>query len=50
MLSRDDSGHARSFTVVKIEGYKVLLDGNHAVAGKTLRFTVTVTAVRRRPR
>ena len=39
-------GQAHAFTVVKIKGDKVLLDGNHALAGKALRFAVTVMAVR----
>jgi FKBP-type peptidyl-prolyl cis-trans isomerase SlyD len=43
---RGEDGHARAFTVVKIKGDKVLLDGNHPLAGKTLRFTVKVMDVR----
>lgn len=43
---RGEDGHAQVFTVVKIKGDKVLLDGNHPLAGKALRFTVKVMAVR----
>ena len=41
-----DDGHAQVFTVMKIKGDTVLLDGNHPMAGKALRFHVTVTEVR----
>lgn len=41
-----DDGQAQVFTVMKIKGDTVMLDGNHPMAGKTLRFTVTVTQVR----
>lgn len=41
-----DDGHARMFTVMKIKGDTVMLDGNHPLAGKALRFAVTVMAVR----
>ena len=40
----DGSEHA--FTVVKIKGDTVFLDGNHPWAGKDLRFTLKVTEVR----
>lgn len=43
---RDASGREHAFHVVKIKGDKVLLDGNHPMAGKALRFIVTVTDVR----
>ncbi len=39
-------GHARMFTVMKIKGQSVMLDGNHPLAGKALRFSVSVTDVR----
>jgi len=35
-----------SFTVVKVEGDNVVADFNHALAGKTLNFEVTVEEVR----
>lgn len=41
-----DDGHERIFTVVKIKGPQVILDGNHPHAGKTLRFSLTVDSVR----
>ncbi len=46
LQGQDEQGQARSFTVAKIKGDKVLLDGNHPMAGRALRFTVTVMAVR----
>jgi FKBP-type peptidyl-prolyl cis-trans isomerase SlyD len=39
-------GRTHIFTVTKIKGDKVLLDGNHPMAGKTLRFSVKVIEVR----
>lgn len=43
---RGDDGHTQVFHVVKIKGDQVLLDGNHPLAGKALRFTVQVLEVR----
>lgn len=43
---RGEDGHVQVFTVMKIKGDQVLLDGNHPHAGKTLRFTVKVMDVR----
>lgn len=43
---RDDSGHTIVFTVLKIKGDTVYLDGNHALAGKVLRFGLKVMEVR----
>jgi len=43
---RDDSGQSIVFTVLKIKGDTVYLDGNHALAGKTLRFGLHVLEVR----
>ena len=39
-------GRPQLFNVVKIKGEQVLLDGNHPLAGKALRFSLKVTAVR----
>lgn len=39
-------GQAQVFTVMKIKGDTVMLDGNHPLAGKALRFSVTVEQVR----
>ncbi|MFE8644727.1 peptidylprolyl isomerase [Sphingomonas sp. NCPPB 2930] len=41
-----DAGTPHVFHVMKIKGAEVLLDGNHPLAGKPLRFTITVTGVR----
>lgn len=43
---RREDGQAQAFTVMKIKGDTVMLDGNHRMAGKALRFTVKVTEVR----
>ncbi len=42
----DREGRARTFIVKKIKGQEVFLDGNHPLAGKGLRFDVTVIGVR----
>lgn len=41
-----DAGQPQVFHVVKIKGQQVLLDGNHPLAGKALKFTLKVTGVR----
>lgn len=41
-----DDGRVQVFNVIKIKGDTVLLDGNHPLAGKELRFTLKVTDVR----
>ena len=41
-----DDGHPHVFHVMKIKGDQVLLDGNHPLAGKELRFHLKVTGVR----
>ena len=46
LQGRTDDGKEITFTVMKIKGDTVFLDGNHPWAGKTLRFTVKVTDVR----
>ncbi|NMM07826.1 peptidylprolyl isomerase [Polaromonas sp.] len=43
---RGSDGREQVFNVTKIKGDTVLLDGNHPLAGKALRFTVKVTEVR----
>ena len=43
---RNDQGEPQAFTVVKIKGPQVILDGNHPLAGKALKFSATVTGVR----
>ena len=46
LMGRDADGHEQAFTVVKIKGDTVFLDGNHPWAGKTLRFSLKVIDVR----
>ena len=41
-----DDGTPQVFNVVKIKGPVVMLDGNHELAGKAIRFSCEVTAVR----
>jgi FKBP-type peptidyl-prolyl cis-trans isomerase SlyD len=46
LQGRDEEGRVRGFTVKKIKGQEVFLDGNHPLAGIGLRFVVTVISVR----
>lgn len=46
LRGQGEDGQSHVFTVLKVKGDKVILDGNHPFAGKTLRFHVTVTEVR----
>ncbi|WP_114969009.1 FKBP-type peptidyl-prolyl cis-trans isomerase [Rhodoferax ferrireducens] len=46
LQGQGEDGHAHVFTVMKIKGDTVMLDGNHPLAGKALRFGVTVVSVR----
>ncbi|MEJ7930320.1 peptidylprolyl isomerase [Ramlibacter sp. AN1015] len=39
-------GEPHPFTVTKIKGDTVLLDGNHPLAGRTLKLSITVGSVR----
>ncbi|MHB1122789.1 MAG: FKBP-type peptidyl-prolyl cis-trans isomerase [Ramlibacter sp.] len=41
-----DDGHPHTYFVSKIKGDKVLLDGNHPLAGQALRFHLKVVSVR----
>jgi len=41
-----ESGASLIYTVTEIADDKVVVDGNHPLAGKTLEFSCTVTAVR----
>ncbi len=43
---RNDKGEPQIFNVMKIKGPQVILDGNHPLAGKALKFSFTVTEVR----
>jgi FKBP-type peptidyl-prolyl cis-trans isomerase SlyD len=42
-----DAGTPHVFHVMKIKGDQVLLDGNHPLAGKELKFVLKVTGVRK---
>jgi len=42
----NDQGETKEFIITKIEDKKVTIDGNHPLAGKTAKFTVTVISVR----
>lgn len=42
----NDAGEEQIFTVLKIKGDQVMLDGNHPLAGKSLRVGVEVLSVR----
>lgn len=46
LQGQGEDGHVHVFTVTKIKGDTVMLDGNHPLAGKALRFSVTVMSVR----
>ena len=46
LQGRDTNGQEQTFTVMKIKGDTVFLDGNHPWAGKALRFQLKVTEVR----
>lgn len=43
---RGEDGHTQVFTVMKIKGDQVLLDGNHPLAGKALKLDLSVVEVR----
>ncbi len=42
----EESGHTVVYTVTDVAADKVVVDGNHPLAGQTLNFNGTVTAVR----
>ena len=46
LTGHDEEGREQTFTVKKIKGQEVFLDGNHPLAGMALRFVVTVLGVR----
>lgn len=46
LQGQTEDGRSQVFTVMKIKGDTVLLDGNHPMAGQELRFQLTVTGVR----
>jgi FKBP-type peptidyl-prolyl cis-trans isomerase SlyD len=45
MQGTNEQGQEQVFTVMKIKGDTVHLDGNHPLAGQTLRFAVKVLDV-----
>ena len=42
----NDQGETKEFIITKIDDKKVTIDGNHPLAGKTAKFTVTVISIR----
>ena len=46
MQGHTDTGEQKIYTVLKIKGDQVMLDGNHPLAGKTLRVGLHVLEVR----
>ncbi len=46
MQGHTDAGEEQIYTVLKIKGQEVMLDGNHPLAGKTLRVGLHVLDVR----
>jgi FKBP-type peptidyl-prolyl cis-trans isomerase SlyD len=42
----NDSGESRTFTVTRIEGDKLTVDGNHPMAGKAITFRIKVIDIR----
>ncbi|MCW9012169.1 MAG: FKBP-type peptidyl-prolyl cis-trans isomerase [Gammaproteobacteria bacterium] len=42
----NDQGETKEFVITKIENGKVTIDGNHPLAGKTAKFTVSVLSIR----
>ena len=44
--ARDADGHQHDFIIMSIEGSKIVLDGNHPLAGKELHFDVKVVSLR----
>lgn len=43
---QNDRGEAKQFVVTKIENGKLTVDGNHPLAGQTIKFVVTIGEVR----
>lgn len=46
LQGQNDAGEEKIYTVLKIKGDQVMLDGNHPLAGKTLRVGLQVLDVR----
>jgi FKBP-type peptidyl-prolyl cis-trans isomerase SlyD len=43
---KDDKGEERNYRITAADAESVTVDGNHPLAGRTLRFRGTVVAVR----
>ncbi len=43
---QNEAGESITMTVVKMENGKIMLDGNHPFAGKTITFKIKVTEIR----
>jgi len=43
---QNDQGEVKKFLVSKIENGKLTVDGNHPLAGKTIKFNISVVTVR----
>jgi len=43
---RNEDGGTRKFLVTKIKKGKLIMDGNHPYAGKTITFNITITEIR----
>lgn len=43
---QNEDGGTKNFTVSKVKGGKITLDGNHPFAGKTVTFIINVKAIR----
>jgi FKBP-type peptidyl-prolyl cis-trans isomerase SlyD len=46
VAARLPDGREQHLLISEVEGDTVTLDGNHPLAGQTLRFEVTVTSIR----
>ncbi len=44
--AQSPEGHGMVFTIVKLEGDDVTIDGNHPLAGQTLHFAVEILSMR----
>lgn len=45
-MMADNNGQKRVFVVIEIEGNDVKVDGNHPLAGESLKFDIEVTSLR----
>ena len=47
LQSQDQDGNAYIVTVTKVEDDKITIDANHALAGETLHFSVSIESIRK---